>query len=225
MSPRYLLHTPSSEIPDHIKLFQQLGDKSFVWQVAKSPEAGIRTVTICAKDRPGLLSKIAGTLTLNNINILDVRIFTWRNNIALDIFEVQAPPDRLFEQERWDKAGRQLEAALTGEMDLNAELTQKQSSFRSMAQTTKARPQKVVVDNDTSSFFTIVEVTAWDFPGLLFRITDALFRCQLDIWVAKIATRVDQVVDVFYVRSFDGEKVDRREQEAAIQKAIEAVLS
>ena len=225
MSPRYLLHTPSSEIPDHIKLYQQLGAKNFVWQVAKSTEADIRTVTICAKDRPGLLSKIAGTFTLNNINILDVRIFTWRNNIALDIFEVQAPPDRLFEQERWDKAGRHLEAALADELDINSELTEKQSSFRSMAQTTKARPQKVLVDNETSSFFTIVEVTAWDFPGLLFRITDALFRCQLDIWVAKIATRVDQVVDVFYVRSFDGEKMDRPEQEAAIQKAVEAVLS
>jgi [protein-PII] uridylyltransferase len=224
MSPRYLLHTPSMEIPGHIKLFQQLGDKSFVWKIEAASEADIRTVTICAKDRPGLLSRIAGTLTLNNINILDVRIFTWRNNIALDIFEVEAPPDRLFEDERWDKAAQQLQKALAGELDLNAELEQKQNRFRSLQQTTRARPQKVVVDNETSSFFTIVEVTAWDFPGLLFRITDALFRCQLDIWVAKSATRVDQVVDVFYVRSFDGEKVDRPEQEAVIQKAVEEVL-
>ena len=224
MSPRYLLHTPSREIPDHIRLYQQLEEKPFVWRVQKSPEEGIRSVTVCAKDRPGLLSKIAGTFTLNNINILDVRIFTWRNNIALDIFEVEAPPDRLFEQERWDKAAGQLQAALNDEKDLNAELIQKQNNSRSIQRLTKARPQKVVVDNDTSSFFTIVEVTAWDFPGLLFRITDALFRCQLDIWVAKIATRVDQVVDVFYVRSFDGEKVDRPEQEAAIQEAVEAVL-
>jgi [protein-PII] uridylyltransferase len=212
------------EIPGHIKLFQQLGDKSFVWKIEAASEADIRTVTICAKDRPGLLSRIAGTLTLNNINILDVRIFTWRNNIALDIFEVEAPPDRLFEDERWDKAAQQLQKALAGELDLNAELEQKQNRFRSLQQTTRARPQKVVVDNETSSFFTIVEVTAWDFPGLLFRITDALFRCQLDIWVAKSATRVDQVVDVFYVRSFDGEKVDRPEQEAVIQKAVEEVL-
>jgi [protein-PII] uridylyltransferase len=224
MSPRYLLHTPSMEIPGHIQLYQQLGEKNFVWQVTPSAEADLRTVTVCAKDRPGLLSKIAGTLTLNNINILDVRIFTWRNNIALDIFEVEAPPDRLFEEERWDKTARRLQKALDGELDLNAELAQKQTRFRSLAQTTRARPQRVVVDNETSSFFTIVEVTAWDFPGLLFRITDALFRCQLDIWVAKSATRVDQVVDVFYVRSFDGEKVDRPEQEAAIQKAVEEVL-
>ena len=80
------------------------------------------------------------------------------------------------------------------------------------------------MDNESSSFFTLVEVTAWDYPGLLFHITDALFRCQLDIWVARVSNRVDQVVDVFYVRSFDGEKVDLPEQVALIKETVEAVL-
>ena len=225
MSPRYLLYTPSREIPEHINLYRQMEPNDFVWRIEKSTEADMRTVTICAKDRPGLLSRIAGTFTLNSINILDMHIFTWRNNIALDIFEVEAPPDQLFEQERWDKAGRQLEAALSDELDLKHALTQKQNGFKSIRPITKNRPQKVSIDNQTSSFFTIIEVTAWDFPGLLFLITDALFRCQLDIWVAKVATRVDQVVDVFYVRDINGEKVDQPEQEALIEKSIEAVLT
>ena len=89
---------------------------------------------------------------------------------------------------------------------------------------TKNRPQKVIIDNETSSFFTIIEVIAWDFPGLLYRITDAIFRCRLDIWVAKIANQVDQVVDVFYVRSFDGEKVDSPEEESHIRETIGAIL-
>ena len=59
------------------------------------------------------------------------------------------------------------------------------------------RPHRVIVDNATSSFFTIVEVYTYDFPGLLYAVSDALFRCGLNIWVAKIATKVDQVVDVF----------------------------
>ena len=42
--------------------------------------------------------------------------------------------------------------------------------------------------------------------------------------MAKIATRVDQVVDVFYVRNFDGEKVDRLEDEAHIIATVESVL-
>jgi [protein-PII] uridylyltransferase len=224
MSQRYLLYTPSHEIPDHIQLYQQLGDKDFVWRIVQSATADTRTVTICAKDRPGLLSKIAGIFTLNNINILDMRIFTWRNNIALDIFEVEAPPDKLFEQERWDKAAGQLQASLDDELDLHKRLMQKRDRFRPIQAMTQNRPQKVVVDNESSSFFTLVEITAWDYPGLLFHITDALFRCQLDIWVARVSNRVDQVADVFYVRSFDGEKVDLPEQVALIRKTVESVF-
>jgi [protein-PII] uridylyltransferase len=89
---------------------------------------------------------------------------------------------------------------------------------------TAERPTEIVVDNDTSSFFTIVEVVTFDFPGLLFRVTDALFKCGLDIWVAKIATKVDQVVDVFYVRDFDGQKVDAPQQVAAVKSAILEIL-
>ncbi len=224
MSPRYLLYTPSREIPDHIRLYQQLKKKDFVWHIRKSKAADNRAVTICAQDRPGLLSKIAGTFTLNGINILNMRIFTWRNNIALDLFEVEAPPDKLFEQERWDKAAGQLQAALDEELDLKKALVQKKNRFRSIQSMTKNRPQTVEVDNESSSFFTLVEVTAWDYPGLLFQITDALFRCHLDIWVAKVSTRVDQVADVFYVRSFDGEKVDLPEQVSRIKETVEAVL-
>jgi [protein-PII] uridylyltransferase len=55
-------------------------------------------------------------------------------------------------------------------------------------------------------------------------VADALFKCGLDIWVAKIATKVDQVVDVFYVRDFDGQKVDAPHQVEAIKAAIMDVL-
>ena len=226
MSPRYLLHTPSQEIPEHIELYRRLGERPFVWRIDKSPDGKTRTITLCAQDRPGLLSRVAGVLTLNNINILDFRIFTWRNNVALDIFDVHAPPDQIFEDERWQRVERNLVAALKDELDLSSELASRQGGFRTIQakEMTKSRPQKVIIDNKTSSFFTIIEVIAWDFPGLLYRITDAIFRCRLDIWVAKIAGQVDQVVDVFYVRSFDGEKVDSPEEETQIRETIGAIL-
>jgi [protein-PII] uridylyltransferase len=195
-----------------------------VWQIKKAPGADTRTVTICGKDRPGLISRIAGVFTLNNINILDVQVFTWRNNIALDVFEVTPPPDPIFEDERWERAGRNLEEALTDRLDLSRELVRKDSDATPIQPFTADRPTEIVVDNDTSSFFTIVEVVTFDFPGLLFRVTDALFKCGLDIWVAKIATKVDQVVDVFYVRDFDGQKVDAPHQVEALKAAIAEIL-
>jgi [protein-PII] uridylyltransferase len=55
---------------------------------------------------------------------------------------------------------------------------------------------------------------------LLFGITDALYRCGLNIWVAKIATKADQVVDVFYVWDLNGDKVDSPDHVAFIKDTI-----
>jgi len=224
MSPRYMLYTPVGKIPEHLQLFSEMGDRPFVWHIEKSANADTRTVTICAKDRPGLISRIAGVFTLNNIDILDVQIFTWRNNIALDVFEVNPPPDPLFEAERWKRACRNLEEALADRLDLRKKLARKKNDATPIRPYTAERPTEIVVDNRTSSFFSIVEVVTFDFPGLLFRVADALFKCGLDIWVAKIATKVDQVVDVFYVRDFDGQKVDAPQQVAAVKAAIKEIL-
>lgn len=224
MSPRYMLYAPAKMIPKHLTLYADLGDRLFVWQIEKSLDSQTRTVTICGKDRPGLISRIAGVFTLNNINILDVQVFTWRNNIALDIFEVTPPPDPLFEDERWERARRNLEEALTDRLELSRELARKDNDATPIQPYTAHRPTVIEVDNETSSFFTIVELVTFDFPGLLFKVTDALFKCGLDIWVAKIATKVDQVVDVFYVRDFDGQKVDAPYQVDGIKAAISDIL-
>ena len=66
----------------------------------------------------------------------------------------------------------------------------------------------------------IVEVITYDFPGLLFSITDALYNCGLNIWVAKIATKADQVVDVFYVWDLNGDKVDAPDQVTKIETSV-----
>ena len=224
MSPRYLLSTPAEKIGEHIDLYQRIGMADFVWSITEASDSNTRSISICAKDRPGLFSMISGIFTLNNLDILDVQVFTWRNHIALDIFEVRPPPDQILEDETWDRAQRQLQHALTGELDLAAALSEKMSVYRSGRHRPDRRPHRINVDNQSSSFFTIVEVFTHDYVGLLYSITDALFRCRLDIWVAKIATKVDQVVDVFYVRDFDGQKVDSPAQVAAVKASIEAVF-
>ncbi len=224
MSPRYLLNVPVENIQSHAALFRRLGSERFVWDVEPGMADETRIVTVCAHDQPGLFSRIAGVFTLNRINILDAQVFTWRNNTALDIFKVQPPPDPIFEDEKWEKARGDLNLALEGKLDIEASLVACGGHKRRGRPPAMARPVRVEIDNTTSSFFTIVEVFAEDFPGLLFCITNALFQCRLDVWVAKIATHVDQVVDVFYVRDFDGQKVDEPGEEKVIKDAIYAVL-
>jgi [protein-PII] uridylyltransferase len=220
MSPRYLLYTPAQEITEDIDLYHRVGHREFVWRITRNESVNTRTIKVCAKDRPGLFSKIAGTFTLNGLDILDAQIFTWRNNMALDIFTVKPPRDKIFENERWAIAERNLEAALSGDLDLAAALKEKMAMYQTIKPKASKRSHRIVVDNTTSSFFTIIEVFTYDFPGLLFSITDALFQSGLDIWVAKISTKIDQVVDVFYVRDFDGQIVDSKQQVDSIKKAI-----
>jgi [protein-PII] uridylyltransferase len=225
MSPRYLLSMNVKQMQAHMALYSRLKQNDFVWDIQANGSADTRTVTICAKDRPGLFSKIAGIFTLNGVDILASQIFTWRNNIALDIFEVKPPPDQIFEKERWAKAETHLRAALKDELDLSRLVGEKiRKSERAKGVLTE-EPHRVVVDNDSSSFFTIIEVFTYDFPGLLFSITDALFRSGMDIWVAKIATKIDQVVDVFYIRDFDGQKITHTKQVEALRSAIMQVLT
>jgi [protein-PII] uridylyltransferase len=220
MSPRYRLYTPALSMLEHIKLYQQLGEAEFIWDVKRSADANTRQVTICAKDRPGLISKIAGVFTLNNINILDVQVFTWRNNIALDIFEVKPPPDEIMENEKWQRTSDNLNAALNGTLDLTKALGKKTAGRRRTNHRMRTIPHRITVDNTSSSFFTIIEVVTYDFPGLLFQIADSLFDCDLNIRVAKIATKADQVVDVFYVWDLNGQKVDSADEVEKIKTAI-----
>ncbi len=224
MSPRYLLYTSASEIRDHIRLCKKMGDAAFIWDIAKSPDINTRTVTVCAKDAPGLFSKIAGIFTLNNIDILNARVYTWRNNIALDIFNVMPPPDQLFETEKWERAEGHLHAALSGKLNIADAIMEKDAAYGSNKAHISDKPPRIEVDNTSSAFFTIIEVFTYDFLGLLFRITDALFKCGLDVWFSNIATKADQVVDVFYVRDFDGQKADSPDQVAAIRANLEKVI-
>lgn len=224
MSPRYILDTSAEEIINHVALYERLGQREFVWHITGTGEPDTRTVTICAKDRPGLFSKIAGVFMLNGIKVWSAQIYTWRNHVALDVFKVSPPPDQIFENERWKRTGENIEAVLAGTLDLHAAVKEKIPDIAGGAINVFGKPGKVVVDNESSSFFTIIEVFADDIPGLLFAIADRILSLQLDIWVAKIATKIDQIVNVFYVRDFDGQKVDQPEQVSNIKKLIKQVF-
>lgn len=223
LPPRYLLYTPAQEIVRHIALYSNLGQGPSVLEAKVYPGTDSRTVTVCARDFPGIFSKIAGVFTLNNLDILSAQIYTWRNQIALDIFHVKPPADRIHEEKTWQRVDSDLKAVLNGKTVLPQALEKKGTLHQAAGQVSR-RPDSIVFDNALSGFFSIIEVHTHDFPGLLYKITNALFQCGLDICFAKIGTRADQVVDVFYVRDFDGQKIDDPDQIALIKVFIEGVL-
>ena len=103
MSPRYLLYTASDNIMEHIELYKNMGTADFIWNVTKTPDSNTRTVTICATGPARSIFKDCGDIYIEQSRYPRCQIFTWRNNIALDIFEVKPPLDQIFEKERWEQ--------------------------------------------------------------------------------------------------------------------------
>ncbi|MFH2092572.1 MAG: [protein-PII] uridylyltransferase [Pseudomonadota bacterium] len=204
MSRRYLADVPAEIIVDHINLYRNLGDKPFIWQIAKGEDSDIRTVSICGRDKPGLYSKIAGVFFLNGLDIIASQAYQLGEEHALDIFKVHPPKDLLFETDKWKKAEEDLALAITNDHFLDNALNKIPKTLRVLSGS-RPEPSHVRIDNETSSFFTIIEVITYDFPGLLFSITNALYRNDLNVNVAMVATKVDQVMDVFYVKSIEND--------------------
>lgn len=226
MPPRYLLYASVEEIAEHLRLFSMMGKDGVTLSIRKKEESATRRAEICGNDKPGLFSKLAGVFTLNDLDILYAQVYTWGHSTALDIFSLKPFFDLTREEERWERVERDLKAALAGELDVQGALMEKEfNPAVRKKMTISDKPDRVELDNLGSSFFSIIEVYSDDFPGLLFAVTDAIFHMDLNIHYAKITTHVDQVVDIFYVRTVYGQKVAGAEEIATIKKTIlEAIL-
>ncbi|GAB6096072.1 [protein-PII] uridylyltransferase [Desulfatiferula olefinivorans] len=221
MPPRYLLSTPEKRIIEHIDLYESRQDAPFALKVRKLPQSSNRCAAICATDKPGFFSKVAGVFTLNDFDILDAQIYSWGKQTALDLFTIKPFYDLSRESERWDRVRDDLSRVLSGSLDLEEALRNKTAGpFRKHPVVMSGQANRVDIDNKSSSFSTIIEVYSYDFPGLLYAVTNALYQCSLDIVYAKIATHVEQVVDIFYVRDLLGAKVDQPDRIREIRKAV-----
>ena len=219
MSIRYLLYVPSQDIVDHIALYKNLGKNDFKWQVSKEKNSDIRSVSICGKDKPGFYSKIAGVFFMNGLDIVASQAYSFGPAYVLDIFKVKPPKDKIFEKEKWEKARMDLEYALRDEHFLDKALNRLPEKIKHSSGRIQ-RPNSIKIDNETSSFFTIVEVFTYDFPGLLFSITNALYQLNTDVHAAMISTKIDQVVDVFYIRSLENDSKIETEEELKLIKSV-----
>jgi [protein-PII] uridylyltransferase len=68
--------------------------------------------------------------------------------------------------------------------------------------------------------YTIIDVYAADTVGFLYRVTETISDLGLDIYFAKIATRVDGIVDAFYVLDRSGHAVTDRSRREVIRGRI-----
>jgi [protein-PII] uridylyltransferase len=174
---------------------------------------------VIAADHPGLFYRIAGGIHLAGGNIIDARIHTARNGMAVDNFLVQDPLGRPFsEDSQLARIRTMIADALANRVKLIPQLAARPLA-RPRADAFDVRP-RVEFDNAASNRFTVVEINARDRPALLNRLARALFEAKLIVHSAHIATYGERAADTFYVTDLLGEKVDAPNRLKTVEKRL-----
>ncbi|ROQ89545.1 [protein-PII] uridylyltransferase family protein [Desulfosoma caldarium] len=220
LPPRYVLTSSPKAVARHLRLEMELGPEpdAFVWEVEK--ENGGVEITVLSREIPGFLAKVAGILTLHDLDIRDARVFTKKNGVMILVFGCRFVIPRQ-EAPDWASVRADLRRLLQGRLALDYRIAAHAAAKGSSpVRTLIPSPSRVLLDNDSAKEYTIVEVYTMDRPGLLYTITRTLLDLQVRIHVAKITTKVDQVADIFYIKNHRGEKVTDREQVEELRRAL-----
>jgi [protein-PII] uridylyltransferase len=203
----YWVAEPDDVLVRNARLIESAGDAQLSIGAQVYPDRGATLVTVYAADHPGLFYRIAGAIHVAGGNIIDARIHTTRDGMALDNFLVQDPFGRPF-----DDAG-QLQRLRTGIEDALANRGR-------LADRLKAKPlprpraeafdiaPNVLIDNKASNRFTVIEVNARDRPALLHQLAHALFQSKVTIHSSHVATYGERAVDTFYLTDLTGDKIN-----------------
>jgi [protein-PII] uridylyltransferase len=180
--------------------------------------------TVYAPDQPGLFAKIAGAMAVAGVNIVDARVSTTIDGMALDQVSVQGSDGKAVEAAHAvDKVKQSITDVLSGAVD-PADVLGHQREQPDRTSVFSVAP-RVLIDNGVSDIHTMIEVNGRDRRGLLYSVTQALTELGLAISSARIATYGERAVDVFYVRDSYGLQITAEVRLDAIrERLMEAVV-
>ena len=215
----YWIAEPLDVLERNARQIDAAGDQQLSIEAQVYPDRGATLVTVYASDHPGLFYRIAGAIHVAGGNIIDARIHTTRDGMALDNFLVQDPLGRPFDEDaRLNRIKTSIADSLANRSKLQERLKTRPLP-RLRADAFPIEPN-VLIDNKASNRFTVIEVNARDRPALLCHLAFALFQSKVTIHSAHVATYGERAVDTFYLTDLIGDKIEG----AARLKTIERRL-
>jgi [protein-PII] uridylyltransferase len=205
-----------------LRASEQAGHKLAI-NVGFDEMRGVTELTILATDHPWLLSIIAGACASAGANIVDAQIYTTTDGRALDTISISREYDRDEDEgRRATRIGDMIENVLEGKLRLPEAVAKR--TVRGKARPFVVEPE-VTINNQWSDRYTVIEVSGLDRPGLLYQLTTAISKLNLNIASAHVATFGERARDVFYVTDLLGAQITAPTRQAAIKSALLHLLS
>lgn len=185
---------------------------------------GFTNITIITKDFPSLLSKICGVLAVNDVNIQDAKIFTRKDGIIIDTFNVtEFRTHQKVVESKYQKIEIDLKKVVVGLLQLSKEVASMKSKWWRIESKLFKRTGQVKIIFEKHEKYTIIDVFSPDRLGFLFQVTSKMNELGLNVYFAKISTKGDDIVDSFYVLDRNKKKISSNDQEFIISEITEAI--
>jgi [protein-PII] uridylyltransferase len=204
----YIFHFSQDEITQHIEEIEKGSKVSVFFKENES----FTNVTVVTKDSSSLLSNLCGALAINDLNIHDAKIFTRKDGIVIDSFNVSDFKTHGFIKENKYKAiEKDITKSLSGELNIEKEFEKIRAKWKRLVSNSVASIDDVEIDFEEHDKFSIIDVFAPDKIGLLYSVTHKMAELGLTVAFAKISTKADGVLDAFYIQKNNGEKLRKSE--------------
>ncbi|MCG8592657.1 MAG: [protein-PII] uridylyltransferase [Proteobacteria bacterium] len=220
MPRRYFVSHGPRQMARHARVMLGYTPKQVLSLTVKEMRGEFSELILVTRDLHGLYAKVAGVLTACGINILGSHVYTTRSGLALEIYRLTTPRGGPEERDlAWRELEDRLREVLSGETDIPALMARRRRPYGRPAPPSR-EPASVLISNNESDFYTIVDVTTDDRIGLLYDLTQTIADHGFEIYISKAATVLDQVADTFYLKDSEGRKLQSEADVRALQQEL-----
>jgi len=220
----YLQLYSHEEIDEHVREIEKGNRVSVFFK----EENGFTNITIITKDSESLLARLCGSLSISDLNIHDAKIFTRKDGIVIDNFNVtDFRSKKLVDQKKYSSVKKNIVAALLNELHITQEFKKMKSRWWRLENKLFKRKDKIKIDFEKHDIYSIIDVHSPDRIGMLYQIANKMNELGLVIYFAKIATKSDDIIDAFYVLDRNGNKITDFDHELItleLKLAIDEIL-
>lgn len=226
MPSRYFFAATDEEIERHFKLHEKGSREDIVCEFNFLKEQNLHEVLIYTSNAPQVFSLVTGVMLANGINIVKADLFqTTDSHLLLILMVTDAGGKPVEDKNIFSDVESSLKSVLFGRVKVDELIAKRRVPDYLEKKPIQKVGSRIVIDNDVSAYYTVIDVYTHDRLGLLYDITQTLNRLGCYVDVSKISTKVEQVIDVFYVKDIFGHKITAKEKLDAIEKALKKVIS
>ncbi len=199
------LNNNQKKIIKFLKVIQEYKKKTCI-QFSQDKQRLATEIMVYTKDKPGLLYKLSGAVSVSGFNVIEAKVSTLKNGMALDVLWVRdlngLMLDNLY---HFPKLKEIMYKILLNNFSLKEKIRNEKNKY--LKKNLFNINTKMFIDNNMSKNHTILEINTFDRIGLIYDLTRKLYKLGFKISSAKILTIGKKISNIFYIQDFKENKI------------------